>query len=334
MRFFFLVIFFFLAFKGLSQDNPLFDQILQQTNQNLIKNYDTTVLVNHRFNELIFNYTSILRYVSIDGISYEAGRATRIISKQNDNKNYKRSAYIYDLDKNIHYQDVREHTISTSSKPQVINNYLRQKHGLFSGSIIKFVPPMDFLHSTEILTNKETVTDTIIENQACYVVERVILIEYLKNKGKLKASDFRTYAKTYSIINKNDNATLYYQRDNFLVNRDSSQKFKEIYIDVYKKMGNHYYRKENYSIAPRYIVGHPHDYNNKGLYTVIVRKTSLVSNPMELKGLDEIPVIAYEKFCDKIEKIPNEGFQLREEAKKFINEPFPKLEHLKKYWSE
>jgi hypothetical protein len=66
-----------------------------------------------------------------------------------------------------------------SSKPKVRNSYLQQKHRLFGGIIIEFTPPMPILYSSEVLTNSETVRDTIIKNQAYYVVERETLIEYL-----------------------------------------------------------------------------------------------------------------------------------------------------------
>lgn len=325
---------FGLSFRGISQDIPLFDKVFEQTNLNLNKNYDTTVLVNHHFNELVFDETSILRHVYIDGISYEAGRVIFNRPLDGKNRNFKKNAYIYDLGKNIHYQNIREHTIAMSSRPQIANSYLQQKHGLYMGFYVKFTPPMPFLFSSEVLTNSETVTDTIVENKACYIVKRETLIEFVKNKDKKRPSDYRSYIRIYSIIDKNDFGTLYYQKDQFIANRDSSMKFKERYIDVYEKLGNHYYRKENYSIAPRYSSNHYFDYNNKDLYTIITRKTTPVIELSSVNDLEEISLASYTKICKKVDKVSDNGLKIYEKAKEFVNAPFPKFENLKKYWSE
>ncbi len=334
MRAIIFILLFNLSFDSISQSNRLFDDILQQMNQNTNKNYDTTVLVDHHFNELVFNDTSILRCVSIDGLSYEEGRSSFMRVQKKESKNYKKNAYIYDSRKNIYYENFVEYSNKMSEKPKLVNNYLMQKHRLSGQLILTFIPPMPLGYSSEVLTNSETVEDTTIKNQSFYVVKREVLIEYLRDKDKKKPSDHRIYVKSFSLINKKDFGVLHYQNDYFIASRDSSINFKKRYIDIYEKLGNHYYRKENYSIEPRYNLNHNFGYNSKGLYTIITKKTVPVVDFSSINSLEEIPFVPYEKFCQKVDKVSDESLKIYEKAKEFVNAPFPKFENLKKYWSE
>lgn len=330
-----LLIYIFLPFITIltkAQENPLFDEILRLKNQNLNLNYDTTVILNHKFKEIIFDKDEILYFVDIDGISYELGRYNPLRNIVIENRNYKKYALLYDSGKNIHYRDAIECNLLLNKSPKVTNNYLQQKHNNFAGASMKFTPPLNLFRSPEVLSNTEIVTDTVYNNQECYVMKRVALVEYLQEKEKKKPSDYRLYVKTFTIVNKSDYATVYYQFDNIIAYRDSSHIFKIRTVDKYEKINNKYYRSEGYNIIPRYMSNHKYGYNSKGLYTLMVRESKPFLNVDLVNSMEALPPEPYKKFCKKIDKVPDEGIKIYEEAKRFINEPLPSFGELEKYW--
>jgi hypothetical protein len=310
-----------------------YKNIMDNVQKNISKNYDSMICLHTNYHEFVYidSTKEIISVVHLDALSRKS--SVGLASKYKTAGEYLYSGSIYGNKnlKNCGYSSAFEmfyggNTYSYSVASCIITmhteNVVESRKAIIASQNKK--PTVN--HEKKIKDNtpcairtkikknnlQYEVKDTVYNSINCFLLilrqNSLFTLDDAdrKNKKQRVASNwdtcYQTTVTTY-IVNKSDYAIL---SSNYQTSyRNTKNEIRKFFlISKYEKSGNYYYEKVHEFKYPRLFLGFPDGFNNRDLYTLIIKETApeYIQNPeKELKNIS--PIKPYEKYINIIEPV-------------------------------